>query len=74
MVLTNELQSQLKIMASWKTFVAGGIAAVGKALESAAGAPHWMIVLGQGLEVLGVFLLGANARDNKVTSEEAGAK
>ena len=59
-------------MKSWKTTVAGAIAAVGTYLvANETGIAH---VIGQILVGAGPFLLGLFARDNNVTSEAAGAK
>lgn len=54
---------------SWKTTVGGLLAAVGIALrQHPKTAPY-----ADPVEVVGVILLGLAARDNNVTSEQAGA-
>jgi len=63
--------------ASWKTTVGGIAAALGTAVTAAAqldGAPKWLLLVGAGLAALGSAFLGVSARDNGVTSEQAGAK
>lgn len=62
---------------SWKTTVGGISTAVGAALLAAAsgdGAPAWLHQVGVACSVFGPALLGISARDNKVSSEESGAK
>ena len=58
--------------ASWKTTVGGILAALGQAV------PMLLPVSWQWLQPaltgLGALIIGAAARDNSVTSEEAGAK
>lgn len=65
-------------MKSWKTTVAGLAMALGMALlaihSKTAGAPMWMFMVGTGLTVFAPALLGMAARDNGVSSEDAGAK
>lgn len=61
-------------MASWRTLVFGIIAAIGGVLATATGVPDWAHVLGQIMLAGGSAGTGAVARDNKVTSEQAGAK
>lgn len=59
-------------MKSWKTTLAGAIAAVGAYLvANETGAAH---TVGQVMVGLGPFLVGLFARDNNVTSEQVGAK
>lgn len=59
-------------MKSWKTTLAGVIGAIGAFLVTQP--DHTVQVIGQALSAIGTFLLGLFARDNKVTSEQAGAK
>lgn len=59
-------------MKSWKTTVAGALGAIGTVLLTITKSP-WH-ELGVALNALGLFLLGGAARDNNVTSEQAGAK
>lgn len=60
-------------MASWKTTVFGIIGAVGTFLINQKD-PAWLGIVGQILMAIGSAGVGMSARDNKVTSEEAGAK
>lgn len=57
-------------MKSWKTTLAGAVGALGVYLSTQPG----LEVVGQILAGLGSFLTGLFARDNNVTSEQAGAK
>jgi hypothetical protein len=64
-------------MKSWKTTVGGIAAALGAAVTAAAqidGAPKWLMLVGAGLAAFGSAFLGIAARDNGVTSEQAGAQ
>ena len=56
-------------MKSWKTSLGGILAAVGIALRDNPKTASYAPIV----EGLGVFLLGMSARDNKVSSEQAGA-
>lgn len=58
---------------SWKTTIGGAIGALGTFLTTVQD-PPWVAIVGQVLVGLGMFIIGASARDNKVSSEEAGAK
>ena len=58
---------------SWKTTLGGIIAALGTALL-AVPEPEWLSKLGAGLIGLGGAIAGLSARDNNVSSEDAGAK
>lgn len=58
-------------MKSWKTTLAGALAALGAYFSSQEGA---LKILGTVLMALGSLLTGIFARDNTVTSEKAGAK
>jgi hypothetical protein len=60
-------------MKSWKTTLAGAVAALGTYLATVHD-PGWVGPLGQLLQAVGVFAIGAAARDNNVSSEQAGAK
>lgn len=60
-------------MKSWKTTLSGAIAALGSYLITVDD-PAWLQVVGQVFLALGMLLMGGTARDNKVTSEEVGAK
>lgn len=60
-------------MKSWKTTLFGSVAALGAYLSTIHD-PGWIAPLGQFMQAIGVFALGAVARDNSVTSEQAGAK
>lgn len=57
-------------MKSWKTTLFGALAAVGTFLSTQPG----LEIVGQVVTGLATFCLGAFARDNSVTSEQAGAK
>lgn len=60
-------------MKSWKTTLGGALAALGQYLETI-DSPTWLNIVGRILSMGGVFLLGITARDNRVTSEDAGIK
>lgn len=61
-------------MKSWKTNLAGLIVALGGALKTAPGLPEWAPMAGDLLIAFGAAAIGFFARDNKVTSEQVGAK
>lgn len=61
---------------SWKTTVGGVVAALGSAMTAAflfGGVPQWVGAVGAGLTSLSIAWIGIVARDNDVTSEQAGA-
>ena len=58
-------------MKSWKTTLAGSIGALGAYFSTLDGSLH---IVGQILSAVGTFLIGFFARDNNVSSEQAGAK
>lgn len=58
---------------SWQTTAAGIVGTIGIALSNADG-PAWLHIAGQVLMGAAALWAGASARDNKVSSEEAGAK
>lgn len=58
---------------SWKTTVAGGIAALGVFIGTQT-QYAWSGMASQILQGLGTFLIGMFARDRNVTSEAQGAK
>jgi len=60
-------------MKSWKTTVCGLIGAIGAYLATT-NDPSWLPTLGKLLSGVSVALIGFFARDNNVTSEQAGAK
>ncbi len=60
-------------MKSWKTTLGGALAALGQYLETI-DSPAWLNIVGRVLSMGGVFLIGVSARDNGVSSEDAGAK
>lgn len=68
----NELKPYIQ-MKSWRTTLAGAIGALGAYLVTV-NDPAWLQIVGQVCIGLGMLLLGTSARDNKVTSEKAGAK
>lgn len=57
----------------YKTTVFGAISALGVYLTTVTD-PAWIHLVGQLLTGAGTFLMGAFARDNNISSEEAGAK
>jgi hypothetical protein len=59
-------------MKSWRTTLGGVVAAIGSVLTVAVGVPHWVHLAGATLNAIGIALLGATARDNEVTSKQAG--
>jgi hypothetical protein len=64
-------------MKSWKTTIGGIVTALGAALlaiSTESNAPHWLKMLGIGFSTFGPGLLGLAARDNNVSSEDAGIK
>lgn len=58
---------------SWKTTLAGSVASLGLYLTNQSGTPEWMHSIGQLLQAIGVFSVGAFARDNDKTSEQVKA-
>lgn len=72
--LFNQIRKGTKHMkGSWKTSLAGIVGAIGVALSNADG-PAWLNIAGQVLMGAAALGAGMSARDNAVTSEEAGAK
>lgn len=59
---------------SWKTTMGGILAAIGQALQTTDSLGVWGRPTGQMLTILGLAILGLGARDNNVSSEEAGIK
>lgn len=57
---------------SWKTTVSGIFGAIGAYLLTVT-SPSWLHLVGQFLVVASPLALGLAARDNNVTSEQAGA-
>lgn len=62
-----------KVTKSWKTTLGGILAAIGTGLQGVKD-PSWVALIGQVLGGIGVLVMGMAARDNSVTSEDAGAK
>lgn len=60
-------------MKSWKTTVCGLVGAIGTFLSTTSD-PTWLPTVGKFLVGISVALMGLAARDNSVTSEQAGAK
>lgn len=58
---------------SWKTTLAGAVGALGVYLQSQT-QYGWAPMTGQIMCGLGTFLIGYFARDNNVSSEQAGIK
>ena len=65
--------NERKIVKSWKTTLCGAVGALGTYLSTES-APSWLPILGKFLVGLSVAGVGFFARDNGVTSEQAGAK
>jgi len=63
----------INMKGSWKTTLGGAIGALGTFLSTQHD-PAWLSIVGQILIGLGMFIMGASARDNNVSSEEVGAK
>lgn len=63
---------------SWKTSLGGILTALGATIittqQQGAPLPAWLSWAGMGMTIFGPALMGVAARDNKVSSEEAGAK
>ena len=61
---------------SWKTTAAGILMAVGTAFSSTHFSPEfsWLGTLGQIFTGIGALWMGGVARDNNVSSEQAGIK
>jgi len=57
-------------MPNWKTTLGGILAAVGQFLQTIED-PAWLKLFGQIVGAIGLFLLGASARDFNVTSEQS---
>jgi hypothetical protein len=57
-------------MKSWKTSLGAILAAIGMGLKHNPQTAAWSDVV----QTIGIVLIGASARDNNVSSEEAGAK
>lgn len=60
-------------MKSWKTTLGGALGALGTYLISVDD-PAWLQIVGQVFVGLGILIIGASARDNSVTSKQAGAE
>jgi hypothetical protein len=60
------------MLTSWKTTLAGALAALGTYLATVDG-PPWVVALGKFLAVVSPLALGLAARDNNRTSEDVGA-
>ena len=58
---------------SWQTSLGGILAAIGTGLQACKD-PTWAATVGQILGAIGIAIIGLCARDNNVTSEQAGAK
>lgn len=75
-IIAKKIYNQIKPyidMKSWKTTLGGAIAALGAYLITV-DEPAWVQIIGQIFIGLGPFIIGATARDNGITSEQAGAK
>lgn len=57
-------------MKSWKTTIGGILAAAGAGLSAMSGFEE----LGAALTAIGIAIIGVSARDNSVTSRQAGAE
>lgn len=72
--LANQIRKGTKHMkGSWKTSLFGILGTIGIALSNADG-PAWLAIAGQVLMGAAALGAGMSARDNAVSSEEAGAK
>lgn len=60
-------------MKSWKTTLGGALGALGTYLVTVDD-PAWLQIIGQVFIGLGMLVMGLSARDNGVTSKEAGAE
>lgn len=60
-------------MKSWRTTIGGCLIAVGT-IAVQVGTPDWIPAVGTALVSVGAVIGGLSARDNKVTSKEAGAE
>lgn len=74
--LAGRIYKQIKnyiSMKSWKTTLGGLLGAIGTYLLTVQD-PAWVQMVGMVVNALGLLILGGSARDNTVTSEDAGAK
>ena len=69
--MTSKLSCMKKT--SWKTTLYGALAALGTWAMDAQD-PAWLATAGKVMMALSVFLLGKNARDRNVSSEDEGAR
>lgn len=60
-------------MKSWKTTLCGAVAAIGAYLKTIP-EPSWLSTIGEIFVVVGTAGVGFFARDNSVSSEQAGVK
>lgn len=60
-------------MKSWKTTLGGLVGAIGTYLVTVDD-PAWLQVVGQVFVGLSLLIIGSSARDNGVTSKQAGAE
>lgn len=60
-------------MKSWRTTIGGALLAIGSIMVQVS-APEWVSTLGGACVSVGGLIMGVHARDNKVTSKEAGAE
>lgn len=59
---------------SWKTTLGGILVALGQGFQTVKPVGEMSDTIGQLTTLIGALVLGLSARDNAVTSEQAGAK
>ena len=72
-LIVDKIAEEVNKMASWRTTLFGILSAAGTGLLTVK-EPAWVSTLGQIMAAIGVAGMGLSARDNKVSSEQAGAK
>ena len=72
-IVVDRIAQEVNKMASWRTTVFGILAAAGTGLLAVKD-PAWVATLGQIMAAIGAAGVGLSARDNKVSSEQAGIK
>ena len=73
-ILVNQIAKEInKMKSSWKTSIFGILSAIGVALVPLKD-PAWLTTVGTILAAIGAAGIGLSARDNGVSSEQAGVK
>ena len=75
-IIARRIYKQIKNyinMKSWKTTLGGALGALGTYLATVDD-PAWLQIIGQVCIGLGMLIMGMSARDNGVTSKQAGAE